>query len=371
MKKILMISNTTWSLYNFRYGLIEELLKNKYIVEILAPYDESVEKLKKMGCIHYDIFLDRKTKNPFKDIKLFFEYQKNIKKIKPDIILSYTIKPNIYGSIAARKLKIPIINNITGLGNIFNKENLTTKIVKILYKYAFKRVNKVFFQNYDDMNLFLKNNLVNKNNVDRIPGSGVNIKKFIPMLKEKKDNKIKFILIARMLWDKGIGEYVEAAKKLKSKHNNLEFQLLGKLDYENPMAISKEQIEKWEKEGIIDYLGISQDVRNEIKEVDCVVLPSAYREGVPRTLIESAAMQKPIITTDNVGCRDIVEDGYNGFLCKVKDSNDLADKMEKFINLTEEERIKLGKNGRKKVIEEFDEKIVIEKYIEEINKILK
>ena len=362
----MFVANTSWYLYNFRHGIIERLIKDGYRVQILSPEDKYSQNLVEMGCDFHHIETDGKTKNPLKDLGLLINYRKSFKDLKPDMIFNSTIKPNIYGSIAAATLKIDVINNVSGLGNVFINNNLTTKLVKIMYKIAFRTPKKVFFQNNEDMQLFLDNKLLKKEVCDRLPGSGVNIEKFRPMDKTPSEN-IKFLLIARMLWDKGIGEYVEAARVLKTKYNNLEFQLLGHLNFDNPTAISKDQMDEWVREGVVNYLGLSDDVREQIKESDCVVLPSAYREGVPKTLIEAAAMEKPIITTDNVGCRDIVDHEYNGFLCKPKNSGSLIRKIERFLNLKDQEKIKLGRNGREKVKKEFDEKIVIEKYLKAIS----
>ncbi len=217
----------------------------------------------------------------------------------------------------------------------------------------------------------MKEKLIDENKCDILPGSGVDINKFKPLKIEKNDKSFRFLLISRMLWDKGVGEYIEAVKIIKRKYKNVEFCLLGAIGVSNPNAIDKKVIRRWEKEKIIKYLGTTDNVVNEIAKADCIVLPSYYREGVPRTLLEAAAMEKPIITTDNVGCREVVDDGINGFLCRVKDSKDLAEKMEKMLNLSEEKRIKMGKAGREKIIKEFDERIVINKYLKTIEKLLK
>ena len=368
MKKIVLSSNTSWSIYNFRYELVKELLKN-YEVIVVAPKDKYSTKLIDLGCKYYDIYIDNKGTNPKNDLKTFFEYYNLYKKINPDITLHFTIKPNIYGNLACNLLNIPVINNVTGLGSVFIKENIITKIVKMMYKVAFKN-SFVFFQNKDDLELFLKEKLIKKN-FDVLPGSGIDTEKFKPIEVKKKDNVFSFLLIARMLWDKGIGEYVEAANIIKQKYKNIEFLLLGAVGIDNPTAIPKEEIEKWQNQGIVKYLGTTDSVKEKIAKADCVVLPSYYREGTPRVLLESAAMAKPIITTDNVGCRDVVDDGINGYLCEVKNSQDLADKMEKMITLSEEERIKMGRSGREKVIKEFDEKIVIDKYLKVIEEKLR
>jgi len=368
--KVVISSNTSWSIYNFRLNLARELKKNGYEIIIVAPYDEYSEIIKK-EFKYYNIFMNNKGTNPIEDLKTTIEFYKLYKNIQPDIVLNFTIKPNIYGTIACSLLNnIKAINNIAGLGNLFIKQNFITKIAKFLYKYSQNKAYKIFFQNRDDYEMFIKEKIVDKVKCDILPGSGVDIEKFKPIEIEKKDNIFKFLLIARMIWDKGIGEYVEAAKIIKQKYNNVEFFLLGAVGVDNPSAISKQQIKEWEKEKIVKYLGTTDNVKQEIAKVNCIVLPSFYREGTPRTLLESAAMAKPIITTDNVGCKDVVDDGINGYLCEVKNSKDLAHKMEKMLNLSEKKRLEMGKKGREKIINEFDEKIVINKYLEVIKGLL-
>ena len=214
--------------------------------------------------------------------------------------------------------------------------------------------------------MFVDKNLVQKSKCDVLPGSGVDIEKFKPVEKED-DGIFRFLVVSRMLWTKGIQEFIDAAKIIKQKHQDVEFQLLGYLDMNSPTAISKKQMDIWMKDGYINYLGGSDDVRVKIAKADIIVLPSFYREGTPRALLESASMQKPIITTDNIGCRDVVNDGVNGYLCEMKNAVDLADKMEKMLRLTNEQRNAMGKAGRKKIVKEFDETIIIRKYIDAID----
>ena len=370
--KIVLSSNTSWSIYNFRLNLARTLKEKGYKVIIVSPYDKYSDKLSK-EFEYYNIFINRKGTNPIEDLKTFLMYYKIYKKVKPDIALHYTVKPNIYGTFACTLLGIKTIVSITGLGYPFTNPGLVTKIVKLLYKTALSKADIVLFQNKSDYELFIRERLVDSSKCDILPGSGVDTQFFSPLIIEKKDKIFRFLLIARMLWDKGIGEYVEAARIIKSKYPNVEFFLMGAIDEGNPKAISQIQIEKWEKEGIIKYLGVreKEDVKKEIAKADCVVLPSYYREGIPKILLEAASMETPVITTDAPGCREVVDDGINGFLCKPKDSKDLAEKMEKMMNLPEEERIKMGKKGREKVIKCFDERIVIHKYLDAINKILK
>ncbi len=369
MQKIAIVVNNSWYAWNMRLNLGLALSKNGYEVIFICPYDKYSEKIK---CFfnYVDITIDTDTINPIEDLKTLYKYYKTYKEIKPDIILQYTIKPNIYGSIAANILNIPTINNIAGLGTIFIKQNIITKVVKWLYKFSQKKTKKIFFQNQDDFQLFIDEGLVREASCDIIPGSGVDLKKFKVVDKED-DGVFRFLLASRMIWAKGIQEYIDAAKIIKSKYTNIEFQLLGHLDMKSPTAISKDQINIWSKSGIIKYLGSSDDVRVEIGHADCIVLPSFYREGVPRILLESASMEKPIITSNYFGCRNVVDDGVNGYLCKIKNAHDLSEKMELMLGLTNKQRQEMGKCGRIKVEKDFDEKIVINKYIETVKNILK
>ena len=361
MQKIAIVVNNSWYAYNMRFNLALVFKSAGYEVIFISPYDRYSDKIKQ-EFEYIDISLNTKGINPIEDLKTIYRYYKIYKDIKPDIILHYTIKPNIYGTLASSILNIPTINNIAGLGTLFIKQNIITKIAKWLYKVSQKKAIKVFFQNQDDFKMFVDERLVQKEKCDVLPGSGVDITKFIPVEKED-DGIFRFLLVSRMLWAKGIQEFVEAAKIIKVKYGNIEFHLLGHLDMASPTAISKKQMDTWVTDGYIKYLGSSDDVRVEIAQADCVVLPSFYREGTPRILLESASMEKPIITTDNIGCRDVVDDRINGYLCEVKNSKDLADKMEMMLNLSDIERNDMGKAGRVKMINEFDEKIVIDKYL--------
>ncbi|MDD2791241.1 MAG: glycosyltransferase family 4 protein [Sulfurimonas sp.] len=365
MSKIIIVSNTSWSIFNFRLDLARSLKANGYEVVIVAPLDEYSERFSKEFEYH-DIKMNNKGTNPKEDIKTTIGFYKLYKMIKPDIVLHYTIKPNIYGTIACSLLGIKTINNIAGLGTLFIKQNFVTKIAKWLYKYSQSKADKIFFQNRDDFDMFTGEKLVTIKKCDILPGSGVDTNRFVPSEYVKEDDTFRFLLVARMLWDKGIGEYVEASKIIKTKYKNVEFQMLGFLDAENNSAISKNKMQEWVDAGYVNYLGVSDNVKEEITKVDCVVLPSFYREGTPRILLESASMAKPIITTDNVGCRDVVDDGVNGYLCEVRNAQDLADKMEMMLTLSEDERVVMGQAGRVKMLNEFDEKIVIDKYLEAI-----
>lgn len=370
MKKVAIVANTTWYLYNFRLKMMKKMRSLGYEVIVVAPADTYVEKFNDEGFECYDIALNAQSKNPLKDIRLLFAYYQIYRKLKSDIILQYTIKPNVYGTLAARLLKVPTINNIAGLGSLFVENSIFTEVAKLLYKVSQKYATAVFFQNFDDMSLFLDANLVSSKKAERIPGSGVDIERFSPAKEIIKNEKLIFLLVARMLWEKGVGDLVQASRILRKKGYEFTINLVGFLDVENPKAISKLQMDEWVENGDVCFLGSSDNVKDEITKVDCCILPSYYREGVPRTLLEAASMSKPIITTHSVGCREVVDDGVNGFKCEIRNPDDLAEKMEKMLNLSSNERVQMGRNGREKIIHEFDEKIVIQKYLDKVDEIL-
>jgi len=365
--KIAIVLNTSWNIYNFRLGLIQSLLKKGHEVIAVAPYDDYSSKLTDLGCKYEKVTMDSRGANPIKDLGLSIELFRIYRRIKPDVILHFTIKPNIYGTFAARLLGIPTINNVCGLGTVFLNRGIVSFIAKMMYKVAFRYPNKVLFQNDQDRNLFINENLIEEDIAELVPGSGINLNKFIPSaLPENK--KFTFLLISRLIHDKGIVEYVEAIKELKNRGHEAEFQVLGAIDEEHKRGIPAEIIESWINEGLIDYFGRVPDVRNYIRNADCIVLPS-YREGTPRTLLEAASMARPIVTTDVAGCNNVVKDNHNGFLCNLKDIQDLADKMEKMLNLSFHERRIFGLKGRALVEKTYDENVVIDKYKELVNKV--
>ena len=284
--------------------------------------------------------------------------------------LNFTPKNNIYSTLAAYFNGTKSVNNIAGLGILFINESITSKIVRFLYKISQSKASKLFFQNEDDRELFLDKKITTTVETDRLPGSGVDLTRFV-LSPAIDDGTVRFLLIARMLYDKGIGQYVEAARSLKKKYGaNVELCLLGFLDVSNPSAVSKQDMQSWVDEGIVNYLGTSDCVEQEIAKVDCMVLPSYYREGVPKSLLEAGAMGKPIVTTDNVGCRETVDDGVNGVLCEPRSSKSLTEKLELIINMTHQERLEIGEKSRMKIEKEFDERIVINKYLDAIKECL-
>jgi len=353
MFKVCLVSNTDFSLYNFRMGLIKALLGNGYKVYIVCPYGKYIEKLKREGIQHSSINLDRKGINLLRDLKTLWQLYRIFKRERFDIVHNFTIKANIYGNIAAEFAKVPVImNSVTGLGYVFTekgiKNNVLRWIVVSLYKIAFKFSSKVIFLNIDDLELFKKYKIINK------VYNELGISRHRP--------PIIITLITRLIWHKGIREFVEAAKILKKKYPDVLFLLVGPIDKGNPAAVSKDYVEEAEREGLIKYIGRREDIREILYISNVVTLPSYYREGIPRVLLEAMSMEKPIVTTDTIGCREVVEEGKNGFLVPVKNPVALADAIERLVN-DKELRVRFGKYGRGKVLKEFDERIVVKKTI--------
>jgi len=367
---IAISSNTSWYLYNFRKNTILSLIKEGYKVIAIAPEDAYSTKLSELGCEFIHINIDQGGTNPVRDMQTFFSFYRIYKNKNIDVVLNFTPKNNIYSTLAAHLNKTKAINNIAGLGILFINESITSKIARFLYKISQSKASKLFFQNEDDRTLFLEKKITTSVETDRLPGSGVDLTRFTLSL-APDDNKVRFLLIARMLYDKGIGQYVEAGRALKAKYGDkVELQLLGFLDVNNPSAVSSSEMQEWVDEGIVNYIGTSDNVELDIAKVDCMVLPSYYREGVPKSLLEAGAMGKPIVTTDNVGCRETVDDGINGYLCELRSSESLLEKLELIINKTHQERLAMGEKSRLKIQNEFDEQIVITKYIDAVKKCL-
>jgi glycosyltransferase involved in cell wall biosynthesis len=359
--KIAIVLNTSWNIYNFRMNFVKELLKQGHEVHTVAPQDDFTHFLTQAGCKHHRLRMDSRGANPVKDVALIFELWNTYRKIKPDVVLHYTIKPNVYGTLAAAMLKIPVINNVCGLGTVFLKDDLTSSIATALYKFSFRFAKKVFFQNPDDLKLFLDKKLVAKEHVDLLPGSGIDLAKFSPMA-YKRNESFTFLMISRLIIDKGVLEYIEAIRKLKEQGINARFQILGSKDPDHKRGIKLKVIDEWARTGAVEYLGSTSDVRSFIEAADCIVLPS-YREGTPRTLLEAASSSKPVIATDVAGCHEAVDHNINGLLCKLKDPDDLAKKMLTMASFDEATLRTFGENGRKKMEAQFNETIVIEKYL--------
>jgi glycosyltransferase involved in cell wall biosynthesis len=361
-KTIVFSANTTWYLYNFRFPLIKSLLDRGHRIIALSPSDSYEKYLSDNGVKHFHIRMKRGSINPIDDLVLLYKFTRIYSCLKPDIVQHFTAKPVIYGSLAAKLTHVNFIfNMIPGLGYVFTGRNLKKAIIKNLITAMYRRIlkysNHVFFQNTDDKDYFLRHHLVNENNISVVPGTGVDTEFFAP-IKKQRNQTVTFLVMARMLWEKGIEEFVEAARALGGQYKNSSFWLLGPVDNDNPMGIPSTQLTQWTEEGAVQYLGMTDDVKSFMSKADVVVLPSYYREGIPLSLLEASAMGMPIITTDSVGCREVVIDGENGFLIPIKNPEKLAAAMEKFIQqpfLIE----KMGRRSRQRAVKMYDSKKIV------------
>jgi glycosyltransferase involved in cell wall biosynthesis len=299
--------------------------------------------------------------NPLEDLRIQRQFSQIFKSERPDAVLSYTIKNNIFGARAAKQANVPFLPNVTGLGTAFLSGKLLQAVSEQLYRRSFDSLPLVFFQNEDDRDLFLDRRLVRADQVRLLPGSGIDLQRFSPAAPPAPSAPPVFLLIARLIRDKGVCEFVEAARRVKARHPSARFQLLGAAESENRSAIGRPTVEAWVAEGVVEYLGTTADVRPAIAAAACVVLPS-YREGAPRTLIEAAAMARPVITTDVAGCRAVVDRDVSGFLCEARDPRSLAAAMERFLSLPTVAKHSMGAAGRAKMEREFDQSLVVDAY---------
>ena len=369
--RILILNNSSWNVVNFRSNLVKKIIQDGHEVVVMANRDQYSPLLGKLGCKYKEITFQSRSLNPFAELKLFFNILLQVKAIKPDFILTFTIKPNIYGSLVAKILKIRTINNIAGLG-IAHSSFLLRNFVKYLYKFSLKNTYKCFFQNVDDLSYFVDQRIVSKLKTSLLPGSGVDLERFYAaesVIRDRRDSsEFNFLLSSRMLWSKGIREYILAAKRIKAEFNHVNFWLVGFVNVDNRDAISLSDITKWNDEGAIVFKGSTDDIKSVLESVHCFVLPTYYPEGTPKSLLEASAMQLPIITTDSSGCRDVVKDGVTGYLCKQKDHKDLYEKMKIIVCLSNAERETMGYLARETMKEKFDDRIVSGEYLYQLNK---
>ena len=362
--RIAIVINTSWNIYNFRMNLIRALLAQGHEVVAIAPRDVYSQRLIEAGCRFVPVRMGKGT-NPFTDLLLLWKLYRIYRRIKPDVLLHFTIKPNIYGTLAAKMAGIPAINNVSGLGTVFIIKGFVSAVALRLYRVAFRYPRKVFFQNEDDRRLFLSRKLVQPAITDVLPGSGIDLQRFTPAGAFVRHQPFVFLMVARLLYEKGVAEYVEACRLLKKNFPEAKCQLLGAIPEGRRSGISQSTLHKWQQTGIIEYLGTTDDVAPVIAKADCVVLPS-YREGTPRTLLEAAAMGKPLIATDVPGCREVVQHGKNGLLCCVRSSSDLAEKMMQLMQLTDRQLEQMGQAGRQLTTEKFNDRFVTDKYLKAI-----
>ncbi|WP_093014717.1 glycosyltransferase family 4 protein [Roseivivax halotolerans] len=352
--------NAAWNIWNFRQPILKALLSKGHRVTVLAPADDSVPKLQEMGCRVLPLEMSAKGLNPLEGLRLRRTCVRAFRQERPDIVFSYTIKNNLFGAMAARTCSLPFLPNVTGLGTAFLSGGALQRVAEGLYRHAFRSLPTVFFQNEDDRALFLSRRLVREEQTEVLPGSGIDLERFAAA-PFPEGPETRFLMVARLLRDKGVREYVEAARMLKAEGAQARFQILGATDSENRTAISREELAEWEAEGVIEHLGTAPDVRPHIASAHCIVLPS-YREGAPRTLIEAAAMARPLIATDVPGCKSVVDHAANGLLCKVRSGASLADAFRRFLAMDTGERREMGQTGRAKMAAEYDEGLIVAAY---------
>ena len=363
------MANSAWYIYNFRLSLIQRLHREGYAIYVLTPVDDYINFLVDNDYIHFLPLkhLSRKKINLWEEYNLYRELKRLYKRIQPDIILHYTIKANIYGTLAARKLGIASIVVIPGLGYTFTESSRLKSMISKIYKWVLPYNKAVIFENKSDLQYFEKQAILPKGKGVVFKGCGVDTDHFHPMPKEGTHDRFTFLFMGRLIREKGIEDYVKAARIVHAQKPDVDFVIIGHIDAENPTAIPNEDFLDWIKPPYIKYLGFKNDVREVIREVDAVVLPSYYPEGIPRVLQEAMSMEKPIITADSDGCREALDDGVNGYLCQAQDPQDLARVMLKMLALPPEDLKALGMAGRQKAIKEFQEAITLERYLDIIN----
>lgn len=363
-KTVLFLVNHDVVIYNFRLELVERLIADGHEVHISSPYGERIDDLVKLGAKYHEIKIARHGTNPVTDGVLIWNYIKLLKRVKPDIVFSYTIKPNIYGGIACRLMNVPQVANVTGLGTAVENPGFTQKITLALYRFAFKKIQRIFFQNTENRQFFIDHNLFTDKH-GLLPGSGVNLERFAPLPYPDETDGIHFVFISRIMREKGIEQYLDAALSFRTRTGLSPrpiFHVCGfcEKEYEG-------KLDEYVKKGIVIYHGMVRDVREVLKNVHCTIHPSFYPEGLSNVLLESCACARPIITTDRSGCREVVDDGVNGFVVKQRDSEDLIKKIEKFVALSHEQKMQMGLAGRAKMECEFDRQVVIAAYLKEMD----
>lgn len=360
--KVLLLTNNVAGLISFRIEVVKAIIEQGYSMTISVPFDRRMNELEALGAKCISTAIGRRTTNPVKDFKLMCHYMNLIKKENPDVVLSYTIKPNVYGGMACRLLGVPQIANITGLGTAVENPSKIQKIVFLLYKVGLKNTKRIFFQN-EENKLFCEKYKLTPDCGYLIPGSGVNLTQF--QVKDyPNDDIVRFIFISRIMRQKGIDQYLDAATAIRKEYPNTEFHILGYCE-----DTYEDKLEKLNKNGTVIYHGATSDVRTFIANVHCTIHPTFYPEGMSNVLLESCASARPIITTNRSGCREIVDDGINGFIVEQQNSEDVISKIRKFLSLSFEEKRNMGLAARKKVEKQFDRNIIVKAYLEAINDI--
>lgn len=365
-KKILILVNRDFVLYNFRFELLERLIGEGYEVYICLPYGPKVDMMTEIGCHFTPIEIDKRGTNPLKDLKLIADYRRIFGEVKPDVILMYTTKVCIYAGTVAGKMGIPYLLNVSGLGTALEQPSLIQPLMIKLYKMACRKAGCVFYQNEDNISFFHKHNIFcDEGRECLIPGSGVNIKKWKYLDYPLEDNGIVFLFVARIIKEKGIEEFLKCAESVRAKYPNAFFNVVGPCDGDY-----KSMLEDFENRGIVKYYGETQDTAAYIKNAHCLIHPSYYPEGVSNVCLEAAASGRPVITTDNLGCMKTVDNGITGYIFPAKDLSALIYDVEIFINTSFENKCAMGKKARQKMMNEFDREIVLDAYEEKITKLI-
>lgn len=363
--RIAVVANTAWYLHNFRSNLMWALQQDGHHVVAVGDEGPFGKRLRAQGFDYHAVPFSGAGTKPWRELATVLALRRVLQRERVDLVLSYTPKGNLYAALAGRGLALALaqVMNVSGLGRAATSPSLASHVVDRLYRHTVARAAWVFFQNEDDRRLFVERGYVPQGRTSRLPGSGVDLGAFTPSpLPSAQAGACVFLMVARLLWDKGVGEYVEAARALRAQWPRARFQLLGPLDASSRSAVPRAKLDAWVAEGVVEYLGETDDIRPCLQAADCVVLPSSYREGVPRSLLEAAASARPVITTDSVGCRDAVDAGATGLLCAPRDSADLARQMQTLLQTQPQDRARMGQAGRRKMEQEFDERFVIDAY---------
>lgn len=366
-KCVLMLVNHDVVIYNFRLELVEQLLADGYEVHISSPYGERISDLISLGAVFHETAINRHGKNPIDDVQILNGYRKLIGAIHPVIVLGYTIKPNIYGAMAARSAGVPFVANITGLGTAVENSGAGQWLAVLLYKAAFTRIQRVFFQNEENMRFFLAKNIA-AGRYRLLPGSGVNLERYpftpLPQCGNGKTGKpVKFAFISRIMKEKGIEQYLAAAKQIRTRYPAAEFHVCGFCENEY-----KGRLGEMSEAGTVTYHGMIRDVAGFMRSIHCVVHPTYYPEGLSNVLLEACSSGRVVITTNRAGCREVVEDGVNGYVVPQKDIKSLTDAIKRFLELPQKDKERMGQKCREIVEEKFDRKIVVRAYMDEIRR---
>lgn len=370
--RIAVVANTSWYLYNFRLNLIRELSADGHVLIAVGGDGEYATRLRAEGIEHREVAFNGAGTHPLHEIRTMAALRRTFANEHIELVLSYTPKGNIYSALALLGRQGSLVMNVSGLGEAFARNDVVAMVVRSLYRVSLHRASWVFFQNEEDRSLFLAGRLIDTSKSSRVPGSGVDLAAFEPPAVDRSTGAIDsplFLMVARLLWDKGVGDFVDAARQVKVNHPKARFRLLGSLVPNHRGGVPEATLRQWVDSGVVEYAGAVHDVRPQLAEADCVVLPSVYREGVPRSLLEAAAMARPVITTDSVGCRDAVEDEVTGFLCRPRDPADVAKQMLRLLAMPSAARHRMGEAGRLKMEREFSEALVIEAYRQRVDEI--